>query len=113
MKCECELLDGWWDKNDTKEAAIVADLVSQEKCRYFDWPNMDLRDLRHMISLQAKLKNTKHGLMTRYRGGVGIALSKNGSGMNFFLLWQIGVKPNLKAKPAPHYASWITEPRIE
>ena len=31
------LLDGRWDKNDTKDAANVADLISQGKCQYYDF----------------------------------------------------------------------------
>jgi transposase len=31
------LLDGRWDKHDTKDSANVADLISQGKCLYYDY----------------------------------------------------------------------------
>ena len=40
------LLDGRWDSNDRKDAANVADLVSQGKCLYYDYPSLTLRELR-------------------------------------------------------------------
>jgi transposase len=58
IKRNRELLDGRWDGNDTKDAANVADLISQGKCQYYDWPNKDLRELRRLISFHAKLKKT-------------------------------------------------------
>lgn len=70
VKKNRELLNGRWDKNDTIDAANVADLISQGKCQYYDWPHMDLRDLRRLISLHAKLKKMKHGLMTRIRNNL-------------------------------------------
>ncbi len=70
VKNNRELLDGRWDKNDTKDAANVADLISQGKCQYYDWPTMDLRELRRLISLHAKIKRMKHGLMTRIRNNL-------------------------------------------
>jgi hypothetical protein len=33
-----QLLDGRWDKHDTKDAANVADLIAQGKCLYYDYP---------------------------------------------------------------------------
>ena len=38
IKKNRSLLDGRWDKHDTKDAANVADLVAQGKCQYYDWP---------------------------------------------------------------------------
>jgi len=35
-----ELLDGRWDKHDTKDSANVADLISQGKCLYYDYPSI-------------------------------------------------------------------------
>ena len=46
-----ELLDGRWDKNDTKDPANIADLISQGKFLYYDYPVMPLRDLRNLLSL--------------------------------------------------------------
>ncbi len=50
------LLDGRWDKHDTKDAANVADLISQGKCLYYEYPSEELGDLRNLLSLQKKLK---------------------------------------------------------
>ena len=33
-----QTLDGRWDKNDTKDSANIADLVSQGKCQFFEQP---------------------------------------------------------------------------
>ena len=43
VKRNRELLNGCWDKNDTKCAANVADLISQGKCLYFDSPTSEIR----------------------------------------------------------------------
>lgn len=37
-----ESLDGRWDKNDMKDSANVADLISQGKFQYYDYPSIDL-----------------------------------------------------------------------
>jgi transposase len=62
-----ELLDGRWDKHDTKDSANVADLVSQAKCLYYDCPGEDLRSLRGLQSLKRRLKKEEHGLRVRIR----------------------------------------------
>lgn len=62
-----ELLDGRWDKNDTKDAANVADLISQGKCLFYEHPPKELRDLRNLLSLKAKLKKMEHGFRIRIR----------------------------------------------
>src|SRR4030065_1908356 len=46
VKKNRELLDGRWDKNDTKDAANVADLITQGKCLFYEFPSSDLRELR-------------------------------------------------------------------
>jgi transposase len=61
------LLDGRWDSNDRKDAANVADLVSQGKCLYYDYPPMPLRELRGLLSLKRRLKRQEHGLRVRIR----------------------------------------------
>jgi transposase len=38
VKDNRELLDGRWDKNDTKDSANVADLISQGKCLFYENP---------------------------------------------------------------------------
>ncbi|MDA8079976.1 MAG: IS110 family transposase [Nitrospiraceae bacterium] len=61
------LLDGRWDKHDTKDAANVADLVSQGKCLYYEYPDQRVRDLRNLLSLKKRLKKEEHGLRVRIR----------------------------------------------
>ena len=62
-----ELLDGRWDKHDTKDSASVADLMSQGKCLYYDFPSLELRDLRSLLSLKRRLKRLEHGTRVRIR----------------------------------------------
>ena len=62
-----ELLDGRWDKHDTKDSANVSDLISQGKCQYYDYPSMPLRDLRNLLSLKRRLKKQEHGTRVRIR----------------------------------------------
>ena len=67
VKRNRELLDGRWDKHDTKDAANIADLISQGKCLYYEYPEMGLRDLRTLLSLKKKLKKQEHGYRVRIR----------------------------------------------
>ena len=62
-----ELIDGRWDKNDDKDSANIADLISQGKCLYYDYPSMPLRDLRDLLSLKRRLKKQEHGTRVRIR----------------------------------------------
>jgi transposase len=62
-----ELLDGRWDKNDTKDSANVADLICQGKFLYYDYPSIPLRDLRNLLSLKRRLKKQEHGTRIRIR----------------------------------------------
>ena len=62
-----ELLDGRWDKNDDKDSANVADLISQGKCLYYDYPSMPIRDLRSLLSLKRRFKKQEHGTKVRIR----------------------------------------------
>ena len=62
-----ELLDGRWDKHDDKDSANVADLISQGKCLYYDYPSIPLRDLRNLLSLKRRLKKHGHGTRIRIR----------------------------------------------
>ena len=52
VKNNREMLDGRWDKNDTKDPSNVADLVSQGKFLHYDHPVLPLRDLRTLLSLK-------------------------------------------------------------
>jgi len=67
VKRNRELLDGRWDKHDTKDSANVADLISQGKCQFYEYPGMGLRDLRGLLSLKRKLKKQEHGYRVRIR----------------------------------------------
>ena len=57
VKHNRELLDGRWDKNDTKDCANAADLISQGKFLYYDLPEPAIRDLRNLSSLKGTLNN--------------------------------------------------------
>ena len=67
VKRNRELLDGRWDKHDTKDAANVADLISQGKFLFYELPCQEVRDLRSLLSLKRKLKKLEHGLRIRIR----------------------------------------------
>ena len=65
-----ELLDGRWDKNDTKDAANVADLVSQGKVLFYDYPSPAVREIQSLVSLKIKLKKMETGLLVRIRNHI-------------------------------------------
>ena len=67
VKRNRELLDGRWDKHDDKDAANVADLISQGKCLFYECPAMAIRDLRNLLSLKRKLRKQEHGYRVRIR----------------------------------------------
>jgi transposase len=60
-------LDGRWDTNDTRDAANVADLVSQGKCLFYEFPVGALQDLRNLLSLKRRWKRIEHGHRVRIR----------------------------------------------
>ena len=60
-------IDGRWDSNDTRDAANVADLVSQGKCLFYEFPVGALQDLRNLLSLKRRLKREEHGYRVRIR----------------------------------------------
>ena len=60
-------LDGRWDTNDTRDAANVADLVSQGKCLFYEFPVGALQDLRNLLSLKRRLKRQEQGYRVRIR----------------------------------------------
>ncbi len=60
-------LDGRWDTNDTRDAANVADLVSQGKCLFYEFPVGPLQDLRNLLSLKRQLKKQEHRYRMRIR----------------------------------------------
>jgi len=67
VKNNRELLDGRWDKHDTKDAANVADLVSRGKCLFYDYPSASINQLRQLLSLRRRLKKEEHSLRMRIR----------------------------------------------
>lgn len=67
VKQNRELLDGRLDKNDTKDCANAADLISQGKFLYYDLPAPEIRDLRNPASFKRKLKAQEHSVRTRIR----------------------------------------------
>ncbi len=62
-----ESLDGRWDKHDSKDSANVADLISQGKCLYYDYPSGELRGLRGLLALKRRFKKQEHGYKVRIR----------------------------------------------
>jgi len=68
VKRNRELLNGRWDKNDTKCAANVADLISQGKCLFYDSPSSEIGGLRELLSLRERMKKQHHSLRMRIRG---------------------------------------------
>jgi transposase len=64
------LLDGRWNKNDTKDAANIADLVSRGKCVYYDCPSPSIIEIRSLLSLRRRLKREEHGLRMRIRNNL-------------------------------------------
>jgi transposase len=70
VKDNRELLDGRWDKNDTKDSANVADLVSQGKCLFYENPEDDIIALRNLLSVRRQLIKETHRLRMRMRNGL-------------------------------------------
>lgn len=63
-------IDGRWDKNDTKDAANIADLISRGRCLFYDDPSEQIMDLRELLSLRRRLKKEEHSLKTRIRNNI-------------------------------------------
>lgn len=70
VKNNRQILNGRWDKNDTKDAANVADLVSRGRCLFYDVPSEKISQLRVLLSLRRRLKKEEHSLRTRIRNGL-------------------------------------------
>ena len=60
-------LDGRWDKHDEKDAANVADLVSQGKFLFYEYPEPRIKELRVLLALKRRLKRQEHGYRVRIR----------------------------------------------
>jgi len=70
VKNNREILDGRWDKHDTKDAANVADLASRGRCQYYDRPSEKIVEMRDLLSLRRRLKKDEHGIRVRIRNTV-------------------------------------------
>ncbi len=70
VKNNRETLYGRWDKNDIKDAANVAELVSRGKFLYCDNPCEGINDLRDLLSLRRRLKKEEHSLKMRIRNSL-------------------------------------------
>jgi transposase len=70
VKYNRQLLDGRWDKHDTKDAANVADLVSRARFLYYDLPSSKIDQLRDLLSLRRRLKKEEHSLKMRIRNSL-------------------------------------------
>lgn len=62
-----ELLTGRWDKSDSNDPANIADLTSQGKFLFYDFPSAPVRDLKALLSLKRKLKKDIHSRRMRIR----------------------------------------------
>ena len=51
-----KLLDGRWDKNDTKDSGNLADLINQGKCQFYGYPENDFNSLSSLLTLRKRLK---------------------------------------------------------
>ena len=82
VKRNRETLDGRWDKHDDKDSANVADLISQGKCLYYEYPSAALRGLRGLLSLKRRLKKQEHSYRVRIRNHYDCPVfSGDGSGL--------------------------------
>jgi len=70
VKDNRELLDGRWDKNDTKDSANVADLISQGKCLFYENTEGTFLSLRNLLAVRKQLKKEEHRLRMRIRNGL-------------------------------------------
>ena len=70
VKNNRNLLNGRWDKNDTKDAANIADLVSRGRCVYYDCPSSGIIEIRSLLSLRRRLKREEHSLRMRIRNNL-------------------------------------------
>jgi transposase len=70
LKRNRELLDNRWDKNDTKDSANIADLISQGKCLFYEYPSNEISTLRSLLSLRKRLKAEMHSVKMRIRNNL-------------------------------------------
>lgn len=48
----------------------MADLIAQGKCQFYEYPSIEIRQLRELLSLKHKFKKEEHGLKTRIRNNL-------------------------------------------
>jgi transposase len=60
-------VDGRWDKNDPKDGANIADLVSRGRFLFYECPAPLLQELRDLLVLKRRLKRQEHGYRVRIR----------------------------------------------
>jgi transposase len=65
-----QLIDGRWDKNDSKDSANVADLISQGKCQFYEQPDNRIVAVRNLLSVRKRLKLQEHSLRMQIRNGL-------------------------------------------
>ena len=70
VKNNRRMMDCRWDKNDTKDAAVIADLISQGKFLFYEYVSMPIRDLRNLLSLKRRLKKQEHVYKVRIRNSL-------------------------------------------
>jgi transposase len=70
VKNNRNMMENRWDKNDTKDAAVIADLISQGKFLFYEYASMPLRDLRNLLSLKRRLKKQEHSQKIRIRNSL-------------------------------------------
>lgn len=70
VKHNRQLLDGRWDKHDVKDAANIADLISQGKCLFYEYPLMTLRNVRILNALKRRLKKQEHSISVCIRNNL-------------------------------------------
>ena len=70
VKNNRRMMDNRWDKNDTKDAAVIADLISHGKFLFYEYASMPIRDLRNLLSLKRRFKKQEHGYKVRIRNSL-------------------------------------------
>jgi len=67
VKRNRESMDGRWDKNDSLDSSVIADVVSQGKFLFYEYSTMPIRDLRNLLALKRRLKKQEQGQKVRIR----------------------------------------------
>jgi transposase len=70
VKDNRQLLDGRWDKNDCKDSANAADLISQGKCQFYEQPDENILAVRNLLSIRKRLKKAEHSQRMQIRNGL-------------------------------------------